>query len=242
MDARYFDHLARSLSTASPRRRLLTALASLSLFSSLAWPAAETEAKPRKRKKCKPKPRGKTCQGKCGIVRNNCKKKVDCGACGCESGTCEQPDNPCREAYCDPETGLCAERDRDNGSPCSVADLCVVNETCQSGVCQGQTIFCPPPAGEQCKLGICNPQTGQCEARNRDPGTPCNDGDICTIQDACNFDGVCAGIQMPCFGGRACCPTGPNAGKCGYEGVGDPCFTDSDCCTGNCFLGSCFFE
>ena len=105
MDARHFDALTRTLSEAGSRRGLLGLLAALPLVGGLValLDPDEIDAHGRRRrrkkrhkhgkgrrrkhhhkKKCKANSLAKTCAGKCGQVKNNCKKTVDCGACACE--------------------------------------------------------------------------------------------------------------------------------------------------------------
>jgi len=37
----------------------------------------------------------------------------------------------------------------------------------------------------QCQVGQCNTQTGQCEVVADEDGTACDDGQFCTVDDAC---------------------------------------------------------
>lgn len=43
-------------------------------------PGNDKENRKGRRKQCKPNPAAKTCAGRCGTVKNNCGKRVDCGA------------------------------------------------------------------------------------------------------------------------------------------------------------------
>ncbi|MBK7976312.1 MAG: PKD domain-containing protein [Deltaproteobacteria bacterium] len=52
------------------------------------------------------------------------------------------------------------------------------------------TSDCPADAG-QCQLYECN--LGLCELTSAAPGTPCEDGDDCTMDTACDADQLCAG-------------------------------------------------
>jgi hypothetical protein len=107
MDVRHgdFDTLTRALGEAGTRRRLFGLLATLpvlgGLFALLGF-GEDAEAKGRRRRrkkghkhgkghgrhrkgkrKCKAHSRARTCAGKCGPVKNNCKKTVTC-PCGCD--------------------------------------------------------------------------------------------------------------------------------------------------------------
>jgi hypothetical protein len=80
MDDVRFDRLARTLDGRRSRRAATALLGGLLATPLLA--SDESAAKKKKRKKkCKPGPAAQTCAGKCGSVRNRCKKMVDCGPC-----------------------------------------------------------------------------------------------------------------------------------------------------------------
>ena len=146
----------------------------------------------------------------------SCESDGDCPACQtCSAGACV--------AVTD-------------GTACNAGDLCTINDSCQAGVCvAGPRRVCPINPN-QCKQNVCNAQTGNCEAKNKDPFTPCNDGNPCTTQDACNFEGECVGFPVTCFGGRICCPSGPYTGTC-RGGDAANCSSNIGCCSDNCVFG-----
>jgi hypothetical protein len=79
-----FDRLTKVLSTGGTRRRLLAVLAALPLTAPLGDVlTGASVARAKKGKSCKLESRRKTCRGKCGIVRGNCRGPIDCGKC-CE--------------------------------------------------------------------------------------------------------------------------------------------------------------
>jgi hypothetical protein len=83
LDDRAFDSTTRRLGAGATRRSAVAAaLAGLGLAAA---PVADVAGK---RRRCKPKPKATVCQGKCGVVRNNCGKRVECGGDVCASG-CE---------------------------------------------------------------------------------------------------------------------------------------------------------
>lgn len=98
MDDCRFDRLVKTFSAPDTRRGVLQVLATFPLFGGLASflgddEDAEAKGRRKRRKKrhkhgkgrrrkrhkkpCKAKSRTKTCAGKCGIVRNRCKKTVN---------------------------------------------------------------------------------------------------------------------------------------------------------------------
>jgi hypothetical protein len=213
MDASRFDALARALVTAGSRRRLLGLLATLPLVCGLAAFLGEDEAaarghrhrrrvkhhkhgKGRRRKhhkKCQPNSLAKTCAGKCGKVKNNCQKTVDCGSCAC--------DPPCEICFlCNEATGVCEPDPNQQGDACGEP-----GQVCQSdGDCACDASSCAPC--ERCQGdGACSAPCG---------GTGCCDTDTCvagTSDGACGTGGqACVSCPLP-----ATCGGGGQAGVCG---------------------------
>ena len=77
------------------------------------------------------------------------------------------------------------------------------------GKCIG--VLCAAPTDCQ-NPGACDPGTGTCVYAARPDGQDCNDGDACTLKDACK-DGVCAG------GEKQTCPA---VDQCHSTGTCDP--------------------
>jgi hypothetical protein len=101
-----------------------------------------------------------------------------------------------------------------NGTPCSDGNLCNGFEACQNGVCYPGY---PPCLSDfnPCTTDVCDPIIGCLNLPNT---LPCDDGDVCTLGDACS-DGQC-GSGTPvtaCADGDGCCPGGcvaPVDGDC----------------------------
>lgn len=93
-------------------------------------------------------------------------------------GTAERPipcpSQPCAPAQFNPRTGTCDVERLADGSPCTPADLCLVDATCQGGVCKGSPRVCEPP--HMCAVAFCSPDIG-CDFREHDdcpqPANPC---------------------------------------------------------------------
>jgi hypothetical protein len=82
MDNSQFDRLARALGALRTRRAATALLGGLLAAPILASEDIDArKKKKKKKKKCKPEPTTQTCAGKCGSVKNNCKKAVACSAC-----------------------------------------------------------------------------------------------------------------------------------------------------------------
>jgi hypothetical protein len=230
MDADLLDRIARTLSSTCPRRGVLGFVATLPLLGGLTSLVAtdETDAKgrgkrgkkngparhdrpvgaekkrkkKRKKKTCKPQSTATTCAGKCGPVKNNCKKTVDCGSCACNP-TC----TTC--LTCNETTRTCAVDPRKEGDACgSPGQICQAGGSClcdedscggTAPICdEGACVACsdqhPCPSGccaadGSCKPGdskaFCGPEGDAC--------TACNDDlELCGVAGACESCDVCA--------------------------------------------------
>ncbi|MDY0061122.1 MAG: hypothetical protein RBU45_15045 [Myxococcota bacterium] len=154
------------------------------------------------------------------------------GVCrGSDRVTCPAPPE-CQEAHgCDPATGRCTYLARPDGTdcddgnactgpdacrasvcggppvidgaPCDDGDACTGESACRQGVCRGaRPVVCPAP--DSCHDGgQCDPVSGACTFATRPDGTPCDDGNACTTQDACQ-QGRCAGVERSCDDGDPC--------------------------------------
>jgi hypothetical protein len=139
----------------------------------------------------------------------------------------------------------CFARPVVDGIPCSSGNLCQVGEACTAGVCRGAPRDCPAPPANSCRVAACDPQTGACGFTESPNGTPCNDGDFCTVGETCQA-GSC-GAARP----RDCNPQGEpcRTGTC--DEANDRCVVqnrpdatgcdDGAYCTVNdrCFDGVC---
>jgi pseudomonalisin len=104
-----------------------------------------------------------------------------------------------------------------DGTACNDGNACTQKDACLGGLCVGEDpVVCPAPPA--CHLvGTCSPTTGVCSAPTAAPdATPCNDGNPCTLKDACTA-GACAGVPKTCTAEDACHSAGvcePATGAC----------------------------
>jgi hypothetical protein len=225
MDSRRFDSLVRALGEAGTRRGLLGLLATLPVLSGLfaLLDHEETDAKGRRKRrkkrhkhgkgrhkgkhkkpKCKPHSKAKTCAGKCGPVRNNCKKSVDCGSCAC--------DPLCDECHaCDETAQTCFPAD--DGEPCGEP-----GQVCQSGVCACTNESCPT-----CTTCEADGTCGTCDG--------CCDGETCVADcGTCRVcdEGQCTGCP-DCCDTNGDCQDGERNAACGSSGTCDICTGQEEC-------------
>lgn len=144
-----------------------------------------------------------------------CNGLETCDALGaCQSGApldCDDQ-NPCTADDCD-SVGACAHAPVADGTSCADADVCNGDEMCAAGACvSGGPLTCDDQ--DPCTDDACDPVTG-CSFPDAPTGTPCDDGDSCTEQDACAM-GQCAGVDTCGTGGAG----GAGSGGGGGAGTG----------------------
>ncbi|MEZ4449258.1 MAG: hypothetical protein R3B09_07240 [Nannocystaceae bacterium] len=154
-------------------------------------------------------------------VQNGGESDVDCGrgdhCTGCAEGAKCEVDEDCLSDYC--VDGLCAAAACQKDSECAAFD-------------------------GPCTKGQCT-KTKTCAAVPANEGIACDDGDLCTVGEACG-GGVCGGADpVDCSGLNQACVTGvcdPDSGQCEAKASngGNPC-DDGDPCTiaSVCKIGEC---
>ncbi len=182
------------------------------------------------------KPQEEICEND---IDDDCDGDTDEGCNYCQTDADCDDGKPCTFNLClDQE---CHYPNVPPGTSCSDGDLCTVDDACDGDQCVGTDRNCAGYDG-QCTLGSCDPLTGECGAINKDDGTPCEDGNLCTQDDACQA-GVCVGTPKACDDNDSCTQDScdPADGRCvntriprpGEEGPpGDPTCQnglDDDC-------------
>lgn len=139
---------------------------------------------------------------------------------------------------CDPQTGVCSDPTKADGSPCDDGDLCTQLDTCQAGVCEGAApVQCPAP--DECHdEGSCDPVTGLCSNPPKPDGAACDDGDLCTAVDSCQSGACRPSALIECVALSEC----HDVGTCNSEtGIcSNPVKPDGTPCPGGtCHGGEC---
>ena len=142
---------------------------------------------------------------------NKCTAKDTCkkGKCAGELKTCDDK-NTCTADSCDPKTGGCVTKPKNEGALCSDGDICTKSDACKAGKCVGAASKCDD--GKACTADSCDKKTGACKYTPIADGDACDDGDKCTADDKC-AKGVCTGTAM-CKAGAST----TEAFNCGVKG------------------------
>ena len=145
--------------------------------------------------------------------------------------------NPCTKDLCVVASGCVHES---APGPCDDENPCTLGTLCLEGLCQGGSAkTCVD--GNPCTDDACDPANGCTFTPNT---APCDDGNSCTVGDAC-MDGTCAAEDVTCDDGNDCtkdycdpttgaCASLPSVGPCDD---GDPC-TETICQDGECVTQS----
>ncbi len=176
---------------------------------------------------------------------DNCTINDACtnGICEAEPLDCSGLDDACNIGTCNETLGTCEATPFNEGGTCDDFDPCTENDTCAGGTCAGTPKDCSG-LDSACAVGVCNETTGACEAEPINEGNTCDDGDLCTVLDACT-NGVCAGVTQDCSGLTDDCNVGvcnPGNGACEAQPAnegggcddGDLCTTVDACTNGVC--------
>ena len=181
-----------------------------------------------------------------------CKGPVKCEGHKCIQDTskpvvCEEPQDPCKESYCDSKDGQCKEREKEEGSVCDDGNPCTIEDRCNGGVCKGKAKDCDDK--NQCTQDSCNIETGKCEHKVME-GADCDDGNICTQVDKCDASGKCVGSEWKfgccneskdCDDGYGCSEEKCDGHECKYSLKGCNLGGGGACIVGACLdkEGSC---
>jgi len=189
------------------------------------------------------KPNGTSCNDQNACTQTDTCQEGNCT--GANPVVCSPPDQCHQQGTCNTNTGTCEYLPVANGTICNDGNACTQTDTCQAGVCTGgNPIVCT--ASDQCHdAGTCNPATGQCSNPTKANGSPCEDGDLCSIGDSCQT-GICtSGTPKVCTALNQCHTAGvcnTSTGICSNpnKANGSAC-NDGNACTqtDTCQAGVC---
>jgi hypothetical protein len=174
-----------------------------------------------------------------------CGHRVAAGFCfvggACRAAGDLDPSNACKA--CQPAASPLGFTPVANGTACDDGNACTMGDTCQNGTCRGSSVSCIPP--DQCHNAACDPTTGNCSSSNKVDGTPCDDGNVCTVGEIC-IGGVCTnGAPATCVALDQCHDVGvcsSQAGGCTTPNKADgTACNDGNACTSGetCQSGVC---
>ncbi len=188
-----------------------------------------------------------TTAGQCNLIENSvcCETHADCNdGDACTTDFCHT-DKTCRHVATDGEgccsdSAECADQD---GNSCTVP-------FCDAGHCTEVNV---PGCVGGIDDGECQPgdpdcdwdgggDTGGSDCTGKANGTPCSDGNGCTVNDVCT-GGVCVGATKDCSALDSACTTGVcSSGACTAQpkNEGGACSDGDSCTTGDvCTAGVC---
>ena len=159
-----------------------------------------------------------------------------CPECCTSAAACDDQD-PCTKDSCDTASGQCGHEALTGCTGCSAS------QPCPSGICNPASHLCVeclsasdcPASGNPCMTVGCS-AAKTCQQLPNDK--PCDDGNPCTVNDAC-VSGSCKGGSGGCDDGNACTADSCNGG-CMHSYLSGPCDDGDACTTGEtCMSGGC---
>ncbi len=176
-----------------------------------------------------------------------------CSAGKCLAGQpkeCGSGGKACVEGFCEASSGKCKTKPSAKGTLCDDGMFCTQNDACDAnGNCEGGEKKDCSSLSETCVSGTCDEGKKACVAVNDPKNTECNDGQYCTIKDACDGNGGCTinKLRSCATSTTACqvnqCDEAKNtcalvAAKDGTEcSDGDKCTSGDTCKSGKCLSG-----
>ncbi len=119
----------------------------------------------------------------------------------CQNGKCVagadracDDGKPCTLDMCSSTTGCYAIPITEPGIGCDTGDPCIIGATCQNGLCVGERRNCED--GDPCTDNYCDSTDGLCKKRNN--SSPCEDGNVCTVNDYCAAGACRSGSARDC--------------------------------------------
>lgn len=97
----------------------------------------------------------------CGTPENACIGGKQCVSGKCTDVNlkdCSELDSECSTGSCDPESGNCIRIAKNEGESCSTGKICVKNEVCQEGFCEGEAP--DMPEATECNKMDCSESKG----------------------------------------------------------------------------------
>jgi len=165
----------------------------------------------------------------------------------CDDGNgCTEGDS-CLEGVCSPGALTCDCLVNEDCAVFEDEDLCNGTLVCaEDNTCllDAETVVqCEADTGNECTVNECAPETGVCAPVPVSNGSDCDDGLVCTEDDACQ-EGECVGNQVDCDDGNVCTNDicDPDDGCKHLVNIlpcedGNPCTSNDMCNTGQCVGG-----
>ena len=170
----------------------------------------------------------------------------DAGLCLPGALTVCDDKNVCTTDSCDTATGKCRSVPGKSGSTCDDGNACTDKDTCSLGAClPGALTICDD--NDPCTADACDTKTGKCTTPAAADGSVCDDGQKCTLNDAC-YAGKCASGQAlvcqddnPCTADACDKATGKCVAPSEKDGTecddGKACTLKDACESGKCASG-----
>ena len=173
------------------------------------------------------------------------------GQCGGAARDCTGAGGACTVGLCDEAAQGCQAVAAADATACDDGQQCTGNDQCTAGACQGAFLLgcCKTDTDcaddNPCTKDWCETSSGAClHAAAGLEGAACDDGEWCTVSDACK-GGACTGAPRSCAEASGPCALGScdeSADQCEPVAIneGGPCPDEGNPCTDDlCQLAAC---
>ena len=138
---------------------------------------------------------------------NACTQTDSCQLGGCSGANpivCFPSDQCHKAGSCDPNSGVCSNPSKTDGTACNDGNACTLADSCSAGLCVGMMpVICT--ASDQCHVpGTCDTNSGLCSNPAAQNGTTCSDMNACTTTDTCQAGSCSSGPPLVCQNGNVC--------------------------------------
>jgi len=196
---------------------------------------------------CKHAPAAGTCDDNNACTQDDACKSGSCAGTATAPGKLCDDGNVCTKDACKPGAkpgAACAHSNLD-GAACDDANKCTTKDACAKGNCTGTAIEPKKACNDSnaCTDDGCDPKTGCVHKAN---GAACDDGDPCTVSDACSAKVCAAGNNRDCNDANPCTTDSCNKAKsslktgCLHAFASGTCADANACTTSDrCVFGTC---
>jgi hypothetical protein len=168
----------------------------------------------------------------CAVASGQCNHVAIAGCSAtCKTAATCSDGNKCTLDTC--TAGKCAHAPAAGAPSCDDGNPCTLADTCKGGVCTaGNPLACDDK--NPCTTDACDVKSGKCASVALADGAACQDGSLCSQNDACKGGKCVAGPTLFCSDNNACTADScvASTGKCQFitiVGCGKACKADADC-------------
>ena len=149
----------------------------------------------------------------------------------CQAGECTSGANICG---CETDADCAGEEDGNLCNGTLYCDQSTFPFSCQ--IASETIVSCDDSGDTSCMENLCDTGTGACAMENVNEGGPCEDGDLCTVNDTCASGSCASGTALICNDGNGCTDDACVEGACVFTANDGTCDDGNACTEGDACL------